>query len=209
MLVPNRIHWLVLPLLVALEASCGGGHAPAFDDSSTTPDEVAADHRPTSIPQPNIGNALPMALSWSGVDADGHATTAALADYLDADGTKGITAILFETVSPRCGKAREESPALAAKMAAWRAKGIRVVELVIDDASGGAPTVDSAHQWQMSAGAAAPVVADPTFTFSHPGSNPLPVHVVVDPRTLTVLAWTHGADPTFGDVETFAAHAAP
>ena len=193
---------------VLLLAACGSDKPRALDDPSAPPPHAADDQRQggtTSLG--SQGQTLPASLAWQGfAEGSDTATTVRLADLADPDGSRGIRGILVETVTPLCSICIDERPTLdGLANGKWRDLGIHVVQLVLEDDQGTPATVETAHAWKVASGASWSVVADPGFTFSHTGTNPLPVRLAVDPRTMTVVTRTEGKDTTWAGVEALAA----
>ena len=115
-----------------------------------------------------------------------------LADLHDCDGSRGIHAILIDVSAVWCGSCQAEAPALQAELTkAWSALGIRVVTLVIQDATGAPATLETARGWRDAFKLdAMTVVADPEVTFGAyvpPQGSSLPMMFVIDPRTMRVM----------------------
>lgn len=139
-----------------------------------------------------VGAVVPGSLQWQGfaenTESEG---TVRIADYFDCDGSKGIHALLLDTSATWCFPCKGEAQDIHDKVAeSWGAKGIRVITLMFEDASNQPAVVDTARDWrdtyQLQATA---VVADPDFSFAPPGNSyALPFRVVVDPRTMKIVA---------------------
>lgn len=142
-------------------------------------------------------------LSWSGFPAGADAIgTMESASLFDCDGSKGIHGVLVVESATWCGPCQQEAAGLQAKMdASWKALGIRVIELMVQDASEQAATVDTANAWKESFGLHDVAVgADPGFSFDyfdfdkHISGGYFPTAIVVDPRTMTVVARQPGPE---------------
>ena len=184
----------VVATLVA--AACGGGptHAGLADDGATLPPGGGGPAGPAKT-----ATAIDPKLAWSGY-AEGSAESGpvALAAYHDPDGKKGINALVITEVSFACNACVTETSDMQKSQAGpWSTLGVHVLQLVVDDAGGhlGHATVASAKAWRDATGATWAVVADPAFSFSHEGGNPMPQALIVNPRNLSVVLRIEGYDP--------------
>ncbi len=141
------------------------------------------------------GKTVSGALKWQGY-AEGatEPSTVAISDYYDCDGSKGINAILLDTSAEWCGACIQEAGDLQKEMPAWKEKGIRVITLMIEDASRVKATVKLADKWRtkFKIGDTVAVVSDPNGTFLPMGSVGLPLQAIVDPRTMTITKVLQG-----------------
>lgn len=141
------------------------------------------------------GTELDPSLSWEGfAHGSDSVSTIRLADYHDADGSKGIHALLLTQESLTCDFSYDASEEIKKRAPSWSEQGIEVLQLVIHDSKDEPATVEVARQWKDHFEATWSVGADPAFTFHEIGSNPLPIQIVVDPRTLTVVARANAND---------------
>lgn len=138
-----------------------------------------------------VGATVPGNLEWQGfaenADTPG---TVRIQDYFDCDGSKGIHALLLDTSATWCFPCKGEAQDIHDKAESFQAKGIRVITLMFEDAANQPAVVQTAQEWrdayQLNATA---VVADPDFSFAPPGNSyALPFRVVVDPRTMSIVA---------------------
>jgi hypothetical protein len=153
-----------------------------------------------------VGDTLPGELTWQGFpEGSTELTTLALADYHDPTGAKGINALLITEGSPTCGPCIVEAKDLPPRLAGqWGKLGVRVLQLMIDNGHSGTATSLTAQQWKNSVKATWAVGVDADFTFAELGSNPLPIQIVVDPRTLKVVARLNGYQATLPAVDELA-----
>lgn len=214
---------LALPL--CLLGACGGDDKPGgISDGTTSPagptgggqagqggaagSGVGApgDPPPSGEGFIQVGDKLDPELAWPGyVEGNPDAGMISLGDYFDPDGSKGITALLITEGQADCGPCIKEAKDIAASLPEkWTPAGIRVVQLVVSDIKGNPATLDTALAWKQSSAASWPVGADPNFTFAQLGSNPYPIQVIVDPRTLTVVDRLEGYRPTLPELEALA-----
>lgn len=141
------------------------------------------------------GTKLDASLSWEGfVDGSDTVSTIRLSDFHDPDGSKGIHALLLTQESLTCDFSYDASEEIQKRAPAWAKDGIEVLQLVVYDANDEPATVEVARQWKDHFEATWNVAADPDFTFHEIGHNPLPIQLVVDPRTLTVVARANAND---------------
>lgn len=188
-------------------AACSPDHTPhaALEDQGTA--SVPAG-KGAAVPPPNAG--IDPTLTWAGyAEGSTEASSVSLAAYQDPDGKKGINALVITEVSFSCTACTTETHDIATNMAGpWKDLGVRVIQLVIDDASGhlGKATLDSATTWRTATATTWAVGADPAFSFSHEGNNPMPQVLVVNPRDLSIVSRIEGYDPaeTSLDVTTLA-----
>lgn len=119
-------------------------------------------------------------------------------DFYDPDGTRGINAIVIITDAEWCGACAAEAQTLEGRIQAkWGADGVAVMALMIEDTvkDRTVPNVTSAaERWSKRFNFTDIAIGvDPLFHFQKPGTNGLPVNVVIDPRTMTTVARTDGA----------------
>ena len=178
-----------------LVAACGGRthNAGLVDEGETAKPGGGAAPPPTSA-------KVDATLSWAGFpEGSAEASLVSIAAYHDPDGLKGINALLITEVSFSCHACLIETQDLVKNLAGpWKNLGVRVVQLVIDDATGhiGKSTIASAKAWRDATGATFAVAADPMFSFSHDGQNPMPQVLIVNPRDLSLVSRVEGYEPT-------------
>lgn len=156
----------------------------------------------------SVGQVVQPSLSWQGyVEGAAAATTISIQDYFDCDGTRGIHALLLSEAALWCGACQTEASELNGHMAGgWTQKGIDVLVLIIEDKLGNPAQLKHAESWKNTFKAQGwSVAADPGFSFQGPGSNGLPLGVVVDPRTMKIVAKNEGYDPQDPTLEQLAA----
>jgi thiol-disulfide isomerase/thioredoxin len=141
------------------------------------------------------GKTVPSTLKWQGY-AEGATEpgTVSITDYYDCDGSKGIHAVLLDTSAEWCGSCVQEAQDLHSEMASWKAKGIRVLTLMIEDATQKKATVALADKWRQHFDIAdtVAVVADPAGTFLPMGTVGLPLQMILDPRTMKLTKVVQG-----------------
>lgn len=141
------------------------------------------------------GTQLDADLSWEGFAKGSDAvSTIRLGDFHDPDGSKGIHALLLTQESLTCDFSFDAAEEIRKRAPGWADDGIEVIQLVVYDAKDEPATVETARQWKDFFEATWNVGADPAFTFHEIGHNPLPIQLVVDPRTLTVVARANAND---------------
>jgi hypothetical protein len=154
-----------------------------------------------------IGNTVSPSITWQGyADGASQAGTISLADYFDCDGSKGINAILIDESAVWCGPCQDEASDIASHEATWAPKGIHVLTLMIEDASGQPAVLGTATQWKQNFGLGTAVLADPNFSFAGSSmSIGLPLQLVVDPRTFKVIDRQEGYSGSYASLESLAA----
>lgn len=198
MLVPAR--WFAaLPLVFAFGCSSSAaqplpddvGLGPAPNDGGS---EAGSNEKDAGL-RFGPGTQLDSSLSWEGyAKGQSSPSTIRLADFHDADGSKGINALLLTQESFTCDFSDEATRELGARAAGWEADGIEILQLVVYDYGDEPATIETAAEWKDHFQTTWNVGADPDFTFHEIGSNPLPIQIVVDPRTLTVVARANAND---------------
>jgi thiol-disulfide isomerase/thioredoxin len=144
------------------------------------------------------GDVVDPTLSWQGyLGGAAQSSTIPITAFFDCDGSKGINALVIDQAAGWCGACQQEAPANEQLLATtWGQEGVRVLSLIIQDADGNPATVQTAEQWTQSFMITkADVAADPSFTFAGTGENGLPENVIVDPRSMTIVAVLNGYDP--------------
>lgn len=120
-----------------------------------------------------------------------------LHDFFDPDGSRGINAVVIITSAEWCGACMAEAQTLESKIKSkWGADGVLVFEMMLEDTKYSRLVPDvtaAADRWRakfsltdMSVG------IDPGFTFAHSGTVGLPLNVIIDPRTMTMVSRTDG-----------------
>ncbi len=213
-------------LVLVLLAGCGGppersGKVNSGDPMPGTP----AGTDPTPLPNPDpaptvtckypaapygtdIGRTVAPTLSWQGyVNGSSTLSTFTMADLFDCDGAKKIDVIVVAQAAQWCGVCKSEASGLESKLSgSWSGLNMKYVELVIETASGTPATTTTAKQWRDAYGLDhAAVMADPDFSFAHSGSNSLPVHAIIDPRTMKIIDKPEGSLPYDSTVQQLAA----
>jgi thiol-disulfide isomerase/thioredoxin len=183
------------------------------DDAATNPesDSAAPPDQPDTSPPPCVypsgpygktaGTVLSPSSTWQGYEVGAAAvTTISATDLYDCDGTKGINALLLDESATWCGACQQEAQALPGQMSTWSPQGVKVVTLMVQNASSQPADTSTALDWRntFSLSSTVAVAADPAFSFAHSGSNGLPMNVLVDPRTMNIVSVVEGyggADP--------------
>lgn len=177
----------------------GGGNAGGAGGAGATGSGGAAATStcvyPSSPYGKSEGKTVSSAMKWQGyTEGATEPGTVSIADYYDCDGSKGINAVLLDTSAEWCGACIQEANDLHGEMASWKAKGIRVLTLMIEDATQKKATVALADKWRQKFKIAdtVAVVADPAGSFLPMGSVGLPLQAVLDPRTMTITKVVQG-----------------
>jgi hypothetical protein len=153
-----------------------------------------------------VGDKLSPDLAWQGyAPGSDELGLLPLADFHDPTGALGIRALLITEGQADCAPCVAEAKDLTAKMnGKWKDRGIRVLQLLVSDAKGNPASGPVALAWRSKTKASWPIGLDPGFTFAQVGNNPFPVQVVVDPRTLTIVARIEGYRAELPEVEALA-----
>lgn len=176
-----------------LLAACSGGPTKTAPHATSS----SACSYPPGPYGTRVGDVVDPSLTWQGyVDDSGQATTIGTGDFLDCDGSKSVRALLIDESATWCGDCVSEAtriePLVGAK---WKNEGVRVVTLMAQDAQASPATTDTALSWRnefvLTTGA---VCADPAWTMKRwgvaqgGGDNGFPTNILVDPRTMRIVA---------------------
>lgn len=145
-------------------------------------------------------------LSWKGyTEKSDELGTISLSDYYDPTGALGIRALLLTEGQADCGPCVAEAKDLAQNLAGkWKDQGIKVIQLLVSDVYGAPASSEVAMAWKNKVHASWAVGMDPNFTFSQIGSNPFPIQIIVDPRTLTITHRIEGYRAKLPELEALA-----
>lgn len=140
------------------------------------------------------GQVVPGNLAWQGYpDGSSASGTVSIKDYFDCDGSKGIHALLIVNSATWCGACQQEANDLPSHAAVFAQKGIRVLTLMVQNASGQPATLSTATSWRNNFDLQAyATAADPNFSFAGSGNVGLPLQILVDPRTMKIVDRTEG-----------------
>jgi hypothetical protein len=157
-----------------------------------------------------IGSVIPPTKKWQGyAEHADMVSTISIADYLDCDGSKNINALLIDESAVWCGACNQEAAEMNSLMAnKWEGLGIHVLTLMIDDATQGQPaTTKTALNWKTKYKLDATAVGvDTSITFAPPGAMTigLPLQIIVDPRTMTLVEVQEGFSGDYTTLENLA-----
>jgi len=190
---------LVVPLALAACSSAPKNfqqQPPGDGDSGATVPDPCANGYPTGGYGTSMGKVVNPGLGWQGYAAkETSPSTIHPADLYDCDGSKGINALVFDVSAVWCAACQAQAADTAQISAQYDALGIRLITLMVQDASQAPATVQTALQWrqQYQLNDVA-VCADPGFAFAPLGQSSvdLPVTVVVDPRTMIIQSVSYG-----------------
>lgn len=193
--------------LVACSSSAptGSGGPNPMPTQVKEPDPVPV-YQPTDYPQ-STGNNPGSVIADHTWDAFlpsspvGVTGKLSLHDFFDPDGSRGINALLIITSAEWCGACMAEAMTLESKIKSeWGAQGVLVMELMLEDTQGNRaiPNVTgAADRWRAKFNLTDMAVAiGPEFTYAHSGTNGLPLNVLVDPRTMTMVQRQDGSGGT-------------
>lgn len=169
---------------------------------------------PTENIGESVGQVAPGSFKWSGY-AEGTTMATEISEisidsYHDCDGSKGINALLILTSATWCGVCDGEAQMLNEYMdGGWKDMGIRVLTLMIEDATSKPATTQTAFAWKNAANhklVSTAVAADPGFSFapSMGGSIGLPYTLVIDPRTMQFVQIQQGSSGGYPELESLA-----
>jgi len=178
-------------LLACTLGGCSAGSGGGFGSSG-----AGACAYPAGPYGTTVGSVVDPSLSWKGYkDASGSSVTITIADYYDCDGTRGVNALLLDESATWCPDCSKEASSIAPEVtSSWASAGVKVVTLMSQDDQQRPATLDTALAWRdqfaLNAGA---VCADPKWTTKLWGGasssgNGLPTNVLVDPRTMKIVA---------------------
>lgn len=149
-----------------------------------------------------VGDVVKGSLSWQGyAEGANQSGTVSIQDYFDCDGSLGVNALLIITSATWCGVCQTEASDLPSMEATFAQKGIKVITLMVEDGYGSPADVATATEWRDAFGLDGfAVVADPAFSFAGFGSVGLPLQIVVDPRTMEIVARDEGFSGSYNTV---------
>jgi hypothetical protein len=139
---------------------------------------------------------LPDDMTWKGLDgATSQPRDVRLGDWHDPDGSLGINAIYISQANAECAACWAEAGVLRPRLApggTWSKLGVRFLQLLWEPCDG--DPLLTTLQWKTRFQASWPVAYDPRLTIGVLGQNQLPEHLLVDPRTMKVVARISGFD---------------
>lgn len=189
----------------------GGDAAPPVDDDGSTTANACADAYPQGPYGTGVGKVVNPGFTWQGyLPGSTTVSTVRPQDLYDCDGSKGINAILIDVSAEWCAACQSQASNAASLFSKYDALGIRAITLVVQDASQAPATTATAMAWKQQYGLTDETVcADPAFSFAplNQTSVSLPVTIVVDPRTMTIMKVDQGyvaAYPVQPDAEAVA-----
>ena len=129
------------------------------------------------------------------------ALAVSIQDYFAWAGTLGVNGLLIISSATWCGVCQDEASDLPSMAATFAQKGVKVITLMIEDSYGSPASVATASEWKDAFGLdSIAVVADPNFSFAGFGSVGLPLQIVVDPRTMQIVARDEGFSGSYATV---------
>jgi hypothetical protein len=187
------------PAPAAHDAAPTQDAAPLPDEAAAVPGAEAAAEcvYPSGPYGQQVGDVVDPSLSWQGYAPGASApSTVHASDFYDCDGAKGVRAILFDESAMWCGACVDQATEVAQLTSTWSQEGIAYVTLVFQDASEQPATTATALAWEQQYGLGQTfTVADPADSLTTYGIDPssgevngFPTDVVVDPRTMTIVA---------------------
>ena len=182
-------------------ACSSGPHDFGATDAATTSEppptsNACAQGYPTGPYGTAAGDVVNPGFTWQGYLPGASAvSTLTPNDLFDCDGSKGINALVFDVSAQWCAACQSQAANMNLLAAEDNALGIRVITLVVQDATQAPATVATALAWKNQYSLSdITVCADPGFAFApaNPGSVQLPVTVIVDPRTMKIMKVENG-----------------
>lgn len=111
----------------------------------------------------------------------------AFADYYDPARTQGIQLLLINTAAVWCSACRTEHEGLAAKSDAYRARGLRVVSTLFQDARRNPATERDLRTWVDTFSSNYAMLLDPDYQLgAFASAETAPLNLVVDARTMKI-----------------------
>ena len=172
------------------------GGTDAATASETAPSNPCAAGYPAGPYGTSTGDVVNPGYTWQGY-LPGATTASTLTpnDVFDCDGSKGINAVVFDVAAVWCAACQSQAANANQLTSQDDTLGIRMVTLVVQDASQAPATIATALSWknQYSLGDVT-VCADPGFAFApaNPSQVQLPLTVIVDPRTMRIMKVEQG-----------------
>ena len=205
MIAPRRWTAICLLALVSLTAcSSGESRPPAAlaagpDGSSDSGPIPAAAGTSGSYPSGPYGSEVGQRVegfafegwrdpSAQGVDPD-TLETIRFSDYYDPNGELGIRLLLLNATAGWCTNCQAEHRILPSKVLELGPRGLTVISMLYHDANFEPPGVDDLVAWAETYGTNFPFTLDLTHRMGRYGAADIaPVNVVVDARTMEILA---------------------
>ena len=173
-----------------------GDAAPPVDDDASTSQNACAAGYPQGPYGTSVGKVVNPGFSWQGyLPGSSTVSTVRPQDLFDCDGSLGINAILIDVSAEWCAACQSQASGAPALAQQYDQLGVRVLTLVVQDASSAPATAATALDWRTQYELTdETVVADPSFSFApvNQSSVDLPVTIVVDPRTMTIMKVDQG-----------------
>jgi hypothetical protein len=164
--------------------------APPKDAGVDTSEPVTIeDGYPSGTPLLRNGGLFP-ALTFEGYD-DGGATwsTLDMRSYFDADGAKGINAVVLIVAAQWCAVCQQEARWVPGEyLKTWKARGTRVLTVMIEDVDHHQAAKAVADAWRDTFAIPYAIGIDPLHRVVPPdfGAIKLPITYVIDPRTMKI-----------------------
>lgn len=192
--------------LPSIFVACSSAGPSPFPNAATTDAGTTGNDPDTSVASCNAypsgpygtkpGSTVRADVTWQGYPAGKTtAETIAVADLYDCDGSKGINALVFDVSAVWCAACQAEAADLKTLAPQYDALGVKVITLMVQDASNQPATLSTAADWKKTYDLVdVSVCADPSFAFqpSGSGSISLPMEVLVDPRTMKIISTNGG-----------------
>jgi thiol-disulfide isomerase/thioredoxin len=129
--------------------------------------------------------------SWEGfAPGSSEVATVGLDDFALCGGDEETRAIVVYIDALWCSVCRLVASDLAAKYESeWKARGVQLVTLVVEDADGAPATLESAWEWRNTYGLEdTSVLADGAYVLANDYPRTLPQALIIDPKTMRVVA---------------------
>lgn len=113
----------------------------------------------------------------------------ALADFYDPDGSREIDVLLVNTAAVWCSACRIEHETLPEHARELGPKGLVILSALFQDQERNPATLEDLSVWTEVFSSNFPMVLDPTYSFgSYASAETAPLNLVIDTRTMTLLA---------------------
>ncbi len=192
----------VFLMALSISLGCAGRvvQDPPQEEPSSPPGPVLVVPEPRpdypAGPYGKTKGAIVQNFSWSGY-RDGLVwdDRISLRDYYDPDGSRGIRAIRIMLGAVWCAVDNTVAARLRTTYPAMKSRGVRIVSGLVEDAVRKSPTRSTLDTWIAKFNVSYDLVLDPDHAVAV-GALTFPYNVIVDPRTMVIVAVVSGDVPT-------------
>jgi hypothetical protein len=190
---PRRVARLAIAALFV--AGCGS-NKPELPPGVTAPESCFALAYPEGPYGSEPGSVLRNVCfqGWATPDPDPDHPPAplepiALADFYDPDGTRGIDVLLVNTAAVWCSACRIEHETLPERASELGPRGLVILSALFQDQQRNPANEADLYEWTKVFLTNFPMVLDPSYSFgSYASAETAPLNLVIDTRTMTLLA---------------------